>query len=291
MRDTFVRLLELILLAWLLIMTIAVMVMSVPIPDAPVKPPADEPTPIVTWFPATITPSLTATPTPTPVGNIPAPNFSYPCIESNGAQCVHPDDAPADLIVHTLFNEGGSLSHQIAVDVLQVIYNIAYSSWMCQDDCSSAERAALNPAHIPWADVDSDTFTRLVLFVLSTPYTAPGGTQYAAFNGWQLPLPASAHSNPTEIRMYQDQRAAVEMFLTIGSRWGNPQNADIQITESGTGHVFRPQVILRDASIQCFFSTMNELPTFFPVIATDRFDYQDGRVLFVSYGRTLSTHP
>jgi len=230
-------------------------------------------------------PEITVVPT---IGNIPTPDFSYDCFEYNGSRCIHPNDTAIDLITHTIFNSGGMYSYQISVDLLQIIYNNVYSAWTCleRNSCPTNERGALNPNHISWLDVDSDTFTRLVLFVISSPYVDINNVKHSVFTGWQLPLPASINRIPRDFRLYNDLRTAVEVFLSAGVT-SEPWNVDIQLIESSTGNTYYSLPALHNAGIQCFYVT-TDIPS---SSIRDSITLYNGQVLYINYSWTLDIQP
>jgi len=163
-----------------------------------------EPIPVPTSNPTLVpilpSPSLTPTyqwvpPTPTagqwplgePITFIPAP-FYYSCRMTPETYCINESTSPERAIAITIFDEAGSLSLQIAVDMLQVLDNTMRNAWDCwslETGCSDKWKA-LNPYHITYEDISVEMRQALAMFILSSPYNLNG--HIPAWNCWATPF-------------------------------------------------------------------------------------------------------
>jgi hypothetical protein len=237
----------------------------------------------------TNTPSPTSTQIPANtemVNNIPEPVFDYGCIEKNGTLCIKSSDTSAVIIEHVLWAEGGGISNQMAVNVLQIAHNRMYYAWTCSiNNCSNQGWINLNPDHIPWGSIDSKTFEKLALYIMSQPYYTADGIKYSSFNGWHVPVDMPAIERiPLLKRMYDSQYDMVLVWLELGV------GADVEKTNislvyaDNTGkvlHIYEPYTTLRKSSVQYFYSTIDYLPDF-DIIECDSIDYKD-HVIYQCY--------
>ncbi|MCI0580500.1 MAG: RHS repeat-associated core domain-containing protein, partial [Chloroflexi bacterium] len=114
---------------------------------------------------------------PSQGGGIPDPIFDYPCTPSGNAVCITPEDDPIDMLTQVVYGEGGSISLQMAANVLQTLLNRAYNYWTCTE-------CGYNPDQIPWEDITPEQLTALLLYIASQPYIGNDGNQYPAYNAW-----------------------------------------------------------------------------------------------------------
>jgi len=165
-----------------------------------------EPLPIPTSIPtfqSTSIPTFTPTPTPmateTPLANIeyplgdpldfiPAP-FYYSCRMTLEKYCINEGTAPERTIAIVIYDEAGTLSLQVAVDMLQVLDNTMRNAWECwslETRCSDNWKT-LNPYHITYEDISVEMRQALAMFILSSPYNL--GSHIPAWNAWAVPFP------------------------------------------------------------------------------------------------------
>jgi hypothetical protein len=198
-------------------------------------------------------------------GNIPDAIYTYPCFESVSSECVEEGDPLSKIVTHVLWAEGGSVSNQASVDVLQVIHNRMFNAWTCSiwaNPCPNAEWQKLNPDKIPWAMINEATFEKLALYILSQPYMGVDGIQYAALNGWHIAINTAAleyERSPLLNHMYKNQTIMVENWIKNG-RGASIEEAGIELvdtTTTGYTHTYQPQMAIRDSRILYFYATKN----------------------------------
>jgi len=211
MRAFFVHLLELIMMAWLLIVNIAVMIMCVPIPVAPPVP-VPPPTPVImpvyttVWvYPTTATPEMDTS-------NIPPPVY-YPCSFDEKTICIKETTSPIDAISMTFYMEVGDIPQGIA-DVMQLLDNAMRCAWDCWSwEYCSAEWRAINTNHVGYDKTTRSIREQLALYLMSRPYPA-NGYFFPAWNAWSQPFPiASLLELPYSLEMAQGVRDATERWL------------------------------------------------------------------------------
>jgi hypothetical protein len=197
-------------------------------------------------------------------GNIPDPRFDFVCIGTRVRGCVNQSDTVAKMIEHVLWSEGGSLSHQFAVDIMQTIHNRMYSAWTCslrKTTCSNPLWVNLNPDKVQWGNINQKTFERLALYILSQPYTSWNGNEYPAYNGWGMAIDLKDISRSTYLTgLYRDQLTMIENWLLdgIGSDVIDAQIEVIELDSSGKViHMYQPQMEIRDSGVQYVYTTIN----------------------------------
>ncbi|HAQ02989.1 TPA: hypothetical protein DCQ22_03810 [Candidatus Nomurabacteria bacterium] len=147
------------------------------------------------------------------IDNIPTPIF-YRCVTSETKSCIDMTTPVLDAISQTLFMEAGAISPQAIADTIQLLDNAMRNAWDCwQWKYCSAEWSALNPTHIGYDETTRDIRERLVLYLLSRPYTA-GSQTYPAWNGWDVPFPyISILGLPYQRSLYLSIYDAVNTWL------------------------------------------------------------------------------
>lgn len=247
---------------------------------------------------ATETPSLvlpaptetrepTATPTRVPLDNIPEPKYDYGCIASDGIVCVNSSMSFEEQVAHTLAKEGSLDGLQLLVDMLQVMHNRAVNAWECSiNDCGVENLAALNPGKIPWSGISEDQARRLILYVLSIPYTSRGET-HPAFNGWSRPLEmekVETYERKYKNYLYTVQAARGWLEKCVGYDHEDGNDTCIFL-ELDNGKVIRPQHAICAGNVLYVYMTEDGLlPEDAPVVAYDKMDYGE----FVVYVQFLT---
>jgi hypothetical protein len=140
------------------------------------NPATPSPTSTPTSTCTTVPTAPSATPTLTP--SIPTPP-PYACTATDNRVCLSPSDSPVLKIAHTIYGEGATYSTDIAANIIQTVINRAYRYW------EYTHHAGINPLSIPWEQIDRETLTNLLLYILSEP----GGKGWPAYNAWRSPEP------------------------------------------------------------------------------------------------------
>lgn len=211
-------------------------------------------------------------------GNIPEAIYDYACNSSTVRKCIEEGDPINTKIAHVLSMEGAGLSLQAGPDVLQLLHNRMYHAWTCAslgEKCSNAEWKKLNPEEIPWDKVTPETFQKLVLYIMSQPYTGWDGQEYAAFNGWHMPLNTRAlERNPLAKRYWEDLITMVDKWLVEGIGAPSEEAGIVLIDTDSTGytHELQPQTGIRDVAVQYMYATYDHLPDF-DIVAMDSTTY------------------
>lgn len=236
--------------------------------------PSETPTPVE----PTLSEIMESTPTVTsaPLDNIPEPKYDYGCVASEGVDCVNPSMSFEEQVGHTLAKEGSLDGLQLLVDMVQVMHNRAVNAWECSiNDCGVDNLAALNPQKIPWSEISEDQARRLMLYVLSIPYTSRGET-HPAFNGWSRPLEmAKVETYKRKYRNYlytvQAARGWLENCVGYDHEDGNDTCIFLELDK---GKVIRPQHAICAENVLYVYMTENRLlPDDAPVVAYDKLDY------------------
>lgn len=211
-------------------------------------------------------------------GNIPEARYDYACNSSTVRKCIEEEDAINTKIAHVLSMEGAGLSLQAGPDVLQLLHNRMYHAWTCSslgERCSNAEWKKLNPEEIPWDEMTPETFQKLVLYIMSQPYVGWDGQEYAAFNGWHMPLNTRAiERNPLAKRYWEDLIVMVDKWLVEGIGAPSEEAGIVLIDTDSTGYVheYQPQAGIRDIAVQYMYATYDHLPEF-EIVAMDSVTY------------------
>jgi ribosomal protein L24E len=230
-------------------------------------------------------------PTPLPIDSIPAPKYDYGCVPSGAGtdeeiECITPEMTFVQKVSHVMFMEGSIDSVQLLVDTLQVVLNDDYYVWTCSlVKCSSLEFRAVNPNKIPWADMTSDQFQRLTLYVLSQPYVIIE-TPHAVWNGWELPMKKGVifSTYPVKVRNYNYTEEAVQQMVDncVGYDLVSGYTC-INLTVK-TGRVYFAQHSIRVTSVTNTYSTTNHLlGCGAPVVAFDKIDIGNGDWEYVQF--------
>jgi hypothetical protein len=223
---------------------------------------------------------------PKPKDNIPAPKYDYGCKIRAGVECVNATMSFDEQVAHVLFMEGSSDGLQLLVDMLQVVDNRTVNAWECSiDDCGVAELAALNPHKIPWSQITDEQAERLVLYLLSIPYTSRGET-HPVWNGWSQPLQMAKVREiyPRKFRNYALTLQAVKEWRAKCIRYDHADGNDTCIfLRLNSGKILRPQHAVCAHNILYVYMTKNKLlPSSAPVAAYDKLDYGSS-VVYVQF--------
>ena len=237
------------------------------------------------------TPTIIPTITPTAIiknDNIPDGKYDYGCEPSDGIECVNPSMSFDEQVAHVLFKEGSSDGLQLLVDMLQVMDNRAVNAWECSIyDCGVEELHSLNPQKIPWSEITDEQAERLILYILSAPYTSRGET-HPAWNGWSQPLEMKkiVELYPRKLKNYEYTLKAVKEWRENCIGYNHEDGNDTCIfLELDNGKVLRPQHAICAQNVLYVYMTQDRLLSrFAPVVAYDKLDYGD----FVVYVQFLT---
>jgi hypothetical protein len=221
---------------------------------------------------------------------IPPAKYDYGCVPSGVGtnleiRCITLDMSFVDKITHVMFMEGGGDSVQLMVDLLQVVLNDDYNAWTCSIfNCTNLTYRALNPNKIPWADITTDQFERLTLFVLSQPYHIVK-IEYPVWNGWGLPLKwGSIQQYPGKVRNYDYTEQAVQLMLDNCVGFDLVSGYTCIILQTKSGGMYYSQHPVRVTSVTNVYSTTGyTLCPGAPVVAIDRVDAGGGKWEYVSF--------
>ena len=228
------------------------------------KTPTRQPTDTATTSPTeTQTPS--ETPTPPTACNIPVPVSYYAACKAkaNDRQvCLDPhNEDPSLLLTQVLWSEGGGLSPQMGVNIMQTLHNRAYNAWNCTTGLSNCSNnkvwSNVNPNKRPWSSITSDEYTSLILYLASEPYTGTSGGKHPVYNGFEEPWDKKAiEDNALYSGWWSNYLAHTEEWLTTlpGTE---PESAPISYRDT-YGSTYRVSSPVNKRSVMFFCSTSTE---------------------------------
>jgi hypothetical protein len=245
----------------------------------------DTPTPEMTLtlepsFTPTLEPTFTPTSTFTPMpamDNIPPAKYDYDCQASDGVVCVNTSMEFDQKVAHTLFMEGTGDGLQLLVDLVQVMHNRAIAAWECSiNECGVENLESINPQKIPWSQITDDQARRLILYILSIPYTSRGET-HPAWNGWsqEMEMGKIQELYPRKHKNYLYTVQAVNDWLQNCVGYDHEDGQDTCIfLHLDNGKVLRPQHPICAENVLYVYATTNRLlGGDAPVVAYDKMDY------------------
>jgi hypothetical protein len=184
----------------------------------------------------TITPTITFEPTITPTptltnvimaDSIPEPIYYSSCIKTEQNICIDKDTPVQYAMAMVIYEEGGSLDPQIAVNALQNFNNMLRQAWNCWNPIANTVCAPtwyfLNSNHIDYENISRNTLEKLLAYVASTPYTTRTIT-HPNWNGWEMPFPKQRVDN----NLYASELFS-EIYNMVG-KWLDKPSEKITLT-------------------------------------------------------------
>jgi hypothetical protein len=217
---------------------------------------------------------------------IPAAKYDYGCQETEWTQCVTSSMTFDEQVAHTLAAEGSMDGLQLLVDMLQVMHNRAVNAWECSIyECGVPELERLNPNKIPWSEITQEQGERLMLYLLSQPYTSRGKT-YPVWNGWsqKLELLKISKLYPHKLRNYELTLRAVKYWRENCIGYDHADENDTCIfLKLDTGKVIRPQHSVCPTNVLYVYAHSDSiLRAGSSLAAVDKLDYGN-RVVYVHF--------